>query len=210
MIEIINELNAIHREVGKRQIGEDDGIGVLLRRSYGTPIEDVWDALTNPERVKRWLLPVSGDLHVGGAYQLEGGAGGEILQCEPPRFLQVTWGGPTSLVELKLAADGDGDTTLELRHTVPLELAGSGAGALYVGPGWDVTLLGLGLFLREEVVDDPVAWENSLEVQDFSKHTIQAWAAAIDVSGTATTEEIAAAAEAARAQFTPDLVAAPE
>ena len=44
----------------------------------------MWDACTDPERIGRWFLPVSGDLRLGGRYQLEGNAGGEILRCEPP------------------------------------------------------------------------------------------------------------------------------
>ena len=59
----------------------------MLRRRYDAAIEDVWDAVTDPDRLKRWFLPISGDLRVGGTFQLEGNAGGEILSCEPPRLL---------------------------------------------------------------------------------------------------------------------------
>jgi hypothetical protein len=31
-------------------------------------------------------MPISGELRVGGSFQLEGNAGGEILTCEPPRL----------------------------------------------------------------------------------------------------------------------------
>ena len=77
-----------------------------------------------------------------------------------------------------------------------------------MGPGWDISVLGLANFLRGVVVDDPAAWENTLEGQQFSARSIGAWIATIEASGTATTDEIAAAAEMSRAQFTPDLVAA--
>ncbi len=144
---------------------------------------------------------------LGGTYQLEGNVGGDIRQCEPPRRLSVTWGAPESIVELRLSGDGD-RTELELEHTVPVAFAGNGGGALYVGPGWDISVLGLASFLRGVVVDDPAAWENTLEGQQFSARSIEAWTATIEASGTATTDEIAAAAEMSRAQFTPDLVAA--
>lgn len=42
-------------------------------------------------------MPVSGELRVGGAFQLEGNAGGEILACEPPNLVRLTWGGPASI-----------------------------------------------------------------------------------------------------------------
>jgi uncharacterized protein YndB with AHSA1/START domain len=158
MIDIASQLEAIHRQV-ERQLpagGSGELVSVLLRRSYDAPIGDVWDALTQPDRIKRWFMPISGELRAGGSFQLEGNAGGDILTCEPPRLLRVSFGGPTSIVELRLTPDGDGDTVLELEHTVPIEMAKSGAGALYVGPGWDGALLGLGLFLRGEAVGDPV------------------------------------------------------
>jgi hypothetical protein len=160
--------------------------------------------VTDPDRIKRWLMPISGDLRVGGSFQLEGNAGGEILTCEPPRLLRVTFGDPNSIVELRLTAQGDGDTVLELEHTVPIEVAQSGAGAMWVGPGWDGALLGLGLFLRGEAVGDPVAAANSPEARAFSKESVHAWAAVVEDSGTATAEQLAAATEVSLAQFAPD------
>jgi hypothetical protein len=75
-------LGAATRTVSTR----DDGAKVLVAtRRYDTSIEDLWDALTSAERIPRWLLPISGELRLGGRYQLEGNAGGEILRCEPPR-----------------------------------------------------------------------------------------------------------------------------
>ncbi|HWD45501.1 MAG TPA: SRPBCC family protein [Actinomycetota bacterium] len=205
MIDIANQLKAIHRQVERQPAagGAGERVSVLLRRSYDTAVEDVWDAVTDPDRMKRWFLPVSGDLRVGGSFQLEGNAGGEILACEPPRLLRVTFGDPTSIVELRLTSQGDADTVLELEHTVPIEMAQSGAGAMWVGPGWDGALLGLGLFLRGEVVGDPVAAASSPEAQAFSKESVHAWAAVVEESGTATAEQLAAATEVSLAQFAP-------
>jgi uncharacterized protein YndB with AHSA1/START domain len=203
MIDIPGQLEAIHREVAKRPAEGGEVVGVLLSRNYPAPIEDVWDAMTDPDRVERWFLPLSGELRVGGTFQLEGNAGGDILECEPPRLLRVTFGAPTSLVELRLSSDGDSATLLELEHTVPIEMAGSGAGALYVGPGWDGAFLALGLFLRGEVAADPVAAAGSPEGMEFSKQSVHAWTVVVESSGTATSDEIAAATEAALAQFAP-------
>ena len=208
MIDIANQLNAIHRQVERQPAADGAGerVSVLLRRSYDTAAQDVWDAVTDPDRIKRWLMPISGDLRVGGSFQLEGNAGGEILTCEPPRLLRVTFGDPNSIVELRLTAQDDGATALELEHTVPIEIAQSGAGAMWVGPGWDGALLGLGLFLRGEAVGDPVAAASSPEAQAFSKESVHAWAAVVEESGTATAEQLAAATEVSLAQFAPDQV----
>jgi uncharacterized protein YndB with AHSA1/START domain len=202
-IDIPSQLAAIYRQVGLEPAEDGENVGVLLRRSYGTGIEDVWDALTDPDRMRRWFMPVSGDLRVGGTFQLEGNASGDILACEPPRLLRLTFGGPTSIVELRLTATADDETTLELEHTVPIAIAQSAAGALYVGPGWDGALMGLGLYLSGEFTGDPVAAANSPEVVAFSKESIHAWTETVEASGTASADEIAAATAVSMAQFAP-------
>ena len=204
MNDIVSEIGATDRGVRRQRADGSEEVVVVIRRSYAADVEDVWDAVTDPERLRRWFLPVSGDLRVGGAFQLEGNVGGEIRRCEAPRHLSVTWGMEVSVVDVRLSADGD-RTVLEIEHTVPLEIAGSGAGALYVGPGWDISVRALANFLRGEVDDDPAAWEGTTEGQRYSAGAIDAWVAAIAGSGTATDDEIGAAAGVARAQFTPDL-----
>lgn len=200
MIDILEHLNAIHREVSRT----GEAVTVLLQRNYRATVEDVWEALTEPERMRRWFIPISGELKVGGSYQLEGNAGGEILECEPPSRFKVTFGGPASLVEIRLTQGVDDETTsLELEHTVPVDLAGSGAGALYVGPGWDGALLGLALYFAAETAGDPTELANSPEALLFSEQSVRRWITVVEASSTATPEELAAAAEVSMAQFAP-------
>ena len=199
MFDMLEELAAIHRNVAR-----DDGsdtVSVTLSRAYDADAEDVWDALTNPDRLPRWFYPVSGNLAVGGSFQFEGNAGGEVRRCDRPTWLQVTFGGPDSILDVRLAVTGD-ETTVELTHTVPLAMAGSGAGALFVGPGWDGALLGLGIHLRGLSVGDPLEAANSAEVIEFNRGSISRWTEAVESSGTATAEEVAGAREAAVAQYT--------
>ena len=206
MIDIATQLKAIDREVTRRHGPAGEEVSVRIRRTYDAVIADVRDALSDPERMKRWILPVSAERQAGGSFQLEGNAGGEILRCEPPRLLKVTFGAPTSLVELRLSAEGEDRTTLELEHTVPIELAQSGAGSLYVGPGWDGGFVALDLYLRDEIGDDdPVAVANSAEGQELSRQSVDSWVAVVRASGTATADEIAAATRTSLAQFAPDL-----
>lgn len=203
MIDIAHQLEAIARAVDRKTTDSGEVVSVQMTRRYQAAIDDVWSALTDPARVERWFFPLHGDLHAGGTFQLEGNAGGDILECEPPQLLKVTYGGPTSLVHLRLSQDGDNETVLDLEHTVPIEMAQSGAGALYVGPGWDGAFMALDLFLHGEVTDDPVAAASSPEAIEFSERSIQSWSTAIESSGTASTDEIAAATEASLAQFAP-------
>jgi uncharacterized protein YndB with AHSA1/START domain len=119
--------------------------GVTLERTYSTTPDDLWDALTNPERLPRWFLPVSGDLKPGGRYQLEGNAGGTITQCVPPRALSLTWefGGGMSWVEVRLTPEGAARSRLTLCHICPVDDFWSQYGPGAVGVGWDLGLLGL-------------------------------------------------------------------
>ena len=199
MFDLVEELTAIQRGVTR-----DDGeqtVSITLTRTYDADADDVWDALTSPERLPRWFYRVSGDLTEGGTFQFEGNAGGDIRRCERPTLLQVTFGGADSVIDVRLAEHG-GRTDLELTHTVPLALAGSGAGALFVGPGWDGALLGLGIYLRGEPVGDPLEAANSPEVIEFNRGSIDRWTDAIESSGSATPEEVADGREVATAQYT--------
>lgn len=64
---------------------------VVASRSYDTSASDLWDALTNAERIPRWFMPVEGDLRLGGRYQLKGNAGGAVTRCDAPKHLSLTW-----------------------------------------------------------------------------------------------------------------------
>ncbi|GAA1379903.1 SRPBCC domain-containing protein [Catellatospora chokoriensis] len=205
MKDITEQLEAIRREVARRDGELGEMVAVLVRRTYQADVDDVWDAITSKERLPRWFAPVSGDFREGGSFQVENMASGEILQCRPPKLLRMTYGGPTSIVEVRLTSAGADSADLEVEHTVPIEMAGSGAGALYVGPGWDQGLLMLARYLGGEPSDDPLADQNSLAGQEFSRRSIQAWADAIRASGTATEDEITASVTAAATHFAPDL-----
>ena len=90
-MDIASHVGAVTRTI---RTGEREGAPtqtLVAERTYDTPIEDLWDALTSAERIPRWLMPISGELRLGGRYQLEGNAGGEITTCEPPRRLAVPW-----------------------------------------------------------------------------------------------------------------------
>lgn len=191
MIDIVREIEAVQRELGEGRLPAGTGRTLRLRREFDAPIEDVWDALTNPDRLNRWFLPITGDYRLGGRYQFEGNAGGEILVCEQPHRLKVTWAyGETgseadvSEVEVQLTTVEGGATRFELAHTavVPEEMWGVyGPGA--VGIGWDQGLLGLALHLRGESVGDATAWQSSAEGREFATVSSAAWGEANRAAG---------------------------
>jgi uncharacterized protein YndB with AHSA1/START domain len=191
MIDIVREIEAVQRSVGEAPLGDTTGRSVRMRREYDAALDDVWDAVTNPERIGRWFLPISGDFRLGGSYQFEGNAGGRIVACERPSRLRVTWvygppsDAPDSEVEVRLASVGPDRTALELEHVavVPDEFWDQfGPGA--VGVGWDGGLLGLTLHLRSGAgVDDPIAWQVSPEGIAFFTASSDSWGAASRAAG---------------------------
>lgn len=159
---------------------------LVASRTYDTDLPDLWDALTDPSRIPRWFLPVSGDLRSGGRFALEGNAEGDIVACEPPRRLELTWehGGQTSWVTVTLEPV-DERARLELRHEahVPAELWQEyGPGA--TGVGWDGALMGLGLHIASGEAVDPdevLEWSTSEQGRAFHRAASEAWAdAAVD------------------------------
>ena len=139
----------VTREV---RTGSRDGATTRIavaRRTYPTDQADLWDAVTNASRIPRWFTGISGDLVLGGRYQLVGNAGGVVERCEEPESFAVTWemGPMVSWLSVTLAAV-DGGTVLELVHEAPVDpdlWTQYGPGA--VGVGWDLGLLGLGMYL---------------------------------------------------------------
>ncbi|MGO9887223.1 MAG: SRPBCC family protein [Solirubrobacteraceae bacterium] len=153
MHDLIASLEQASRAVADTELRDVPAHVVELRRALHAPVGDVWDACTNPERVRRWFLPLSGELRPGGSFQLEGNAGGTITICEPPHRLELTWQfGDTepSLVSLELVSAGEDTTELVLRHTVPDDDHWAQFGPGAVGVGWEGALTGLTALIAGE------------------------------------------------------------
>lgn len=206
MIDIIEQVDKAHRELRTK----DKAKTVLLRRTYDADVADVWDACTTAERIGRWLSPVTGDLRLGGRYQIKGNAGGEVLQCEPPKLLKVSWvygeesATNTSEVELRLADAGEGRTAFELEHLAvdidPKFWAEFGPGA--VGIGWDLALLGLaGHLAGDEFEVDNLELLQTPEILEFMTRSGRDWGTAHEASG-ASADEATGAADRAITAFT--------
>jgi uncharacterized protein YndB with AHSA1/START domain len=160
----------------------------IARRTYATDQADLWDALTDRERIPRWFLPVSGDLEVGGRFQTEGNAGGVVERCDAPDSFAVTWeyGPMVSWLVVTLTPD-EGGTTLELAHEahVDAEMASHyGPGA--VGVGWDLALMALGLHLETGAPVDREAGQAfpmTPEGLEFVRSAATGWAEAAIADG---------------------------
>ena len=203
-IDIARLVGAVSRGMATRDHRGKPARVVVASRDYDTTVEDLWDALTNPERIPRWFLPVSGDLRLGGRYQLEGNASGEITKCEPPRHLDVTWefGGDTSWVEVELEANASGRATLRLEHVSHIPEDDKfwnqyGPGA--TGVGWEQALWGLELHLQKEGTairpEEAEAWLATDDGKFYIAKSSEAWGQAAISFGMAASIARAAAQE---------------
>lgn len=197
-IDVTQHIGAIDRQVTTRDHEGKPARVATASRTYSTTPGDLWDAVTSPERVPRWFLPLTGDLRLGGRYQLQGNAGGEILVCDRPKHLKITWeyGGDTSWVDVRIEPHGAG-ARLTLEHVAYVsderwDRFGPGA----VGVGWDLTLLGLAQHVENraaKTAEEGMAWMMSENGKAFVRESSDAWGRASAASGT----EAKAAADAA-------------
>jgi uncharacterized protein YndB with AHSA1/START domain len=200
MIEVSEQINAVRRQVGSRTLEAGEARVVTISQAYRASLDDVWDACTNPERIPRWFLPVSGDLQLNGRYELTGNASGTIQRCDPPHGFAATWeyGGDTSWIEVHLSPEPADRTRFTLEHIAHVDderWAEYGPGA--VGIGWDLGLLGLAGYLSPEGgrVDpkDGPAWVASEEGRQFMSASSERWYEASVAAGTPQPDARAAA-----------------
>ncbi len=128
-----------------------DGAGVVrIEDRYDTGIDDLWAAITDPDRLARWYGRVEGDLRPGGEFRLHvESAGidavGRVEECDPPRRLRMTnretdesWregdGVPPfdEAVEAMLTADGDQTVLVIEVRGMPLDKVA------FYGAGWQL------------------------------------------------------------------------
>ncbi len=190
MIDVVHQINAVTRQVGDRTLEEGAARTVTVSQTYPATVEEVWDACTDPERIPRWFAPVSGELALGGRYQIEGNAGGTITECEPPHRFAATWefGDATTWIEVRVSDAGDGRARFELEHVALVDAHWDEFGPGAVGIGWDLTVMGLGLHLGTpggEVDHDAVeAWSASDDGLQFMTLSNEGWRDADVASGT--------------------------
>ena len=143
-------MKAMSRTVRNLERDGKPAKAVVASCIYNTDPADLWDAVTNPKRIPRWFAPVTGDLKVGGKYQVEGNAGGTITKCEREKRIEVTWEfmGGMSWVNITLTPKGTG-TELELEHIAFIDPHWDNFGPGAVGVGWDLSFLGLAMYLDD-------------------------------------------------------------
>ena len=191
MIDATGQISAVRRQLGQRVLEAGEARVMTISQTYDASLEDLWDACTNPERIPRWFMPISGDLRLHGRYQLVGNASGTVERCDPPKGFAATWeyGEEVSWIEVRLTPAGDGQTRFELEHVAHVDQDrwdqfGPGA----VGVGWDLALLGLASHLAADgsgvTPEESQAWAVSAQGQAFATASSERWGEASVAAGT--------------------------
>lgn len=195
---VAEKIGAVTRSLRTDDVDGEPHHVQTLGREFRSELADVWEAITTPERIARWFLPITGELRQGGSYQLQGNASGTIEECRPPTeggdtaLLRLTWGGPTSVVTVRLTAAGEDRTDLELEHSaraadIPDQMWEQ-FGPYGTGIGWDGALLGLTLHLESPdtamTPEEGQQWMASEEGKSFNRASAEAWTTADIAAGT--------------------------
>jgi len=185
------QLEAVARGIKTTEVDGVLSFVQTLAQNYPSSIEEVWDAVTTAERIPRWFLPVSGDLRLGGHFQFEGNAGGEIRRCDPPSDgaagYTVTWGngmGAPAIVHVRLSALDTASTRFELENVAAVDSIPEGfwehCGPSATGMGWDSGLLGLASYFGGGSAgispEEGQAWLATDEGKSFLRGSADAWA----------------------------------
>ena len=172
------------RDVGERLHNGKSVRVVAASRVFTISQDDLWDALTNQERLARWFALVEGRLEPGGHYKIQGNAKGKITHCDPPHAFDLTWVifFNTSWVQVRLIPV-DGGTRLALEHLMRKGFMSEkhwkkyGPGA--TGVGWDIGFWSLGQYIEtpNAALDSSAqeAWLSSQEGKVFLRDCAVAW-----------------------------------
>src|SRR5690349_8243935 len=162
---------------GRRILGSLRSAGgkgvVRIEDRYGTGIDDLWSALTDPGRLASWYGQVEGDLRLDGQFRLhvedaDSDATGRVEACEPPRRLQVTTreteasyrrgkGVPPYDETLDATLTADGDQTI-----LVIEVRGMPLDAIaFYGVGWQIHAENLAAYVAGRTRGDTRArWDD--------------------------------------------------
>lgn len=178
---------------------------VSLSRVFDTTLLDLWDAVTSARRISLWAMPITGELKLGGRYQLEGNAGGTIETCDYLNHIGLTWefGEDTSWVDFRFT-DARGDRArLTMTHASILSEFWDTYGPGAAGVGWEMAFLGLALYTSDPnfAKPDPAEFAFSHDGKAMLTGSSNAWGQAAIDAGT-DTETAQAAANQTTAFYT--------
>jgi len=170
-VTIDNAANGTIRKTG-------DEYEIVFVRRLNKPIEKVWAALTQPERIADWFtdMTFTPGVRLGADVELwfEDSAsrmtGGKVVAFDPPRLFAWTWPHethPNSVVRCELEPDGDG---------CALTFSQSGMGTKHLtgtAAGWHVFLGGL------EGAADSIRTPGSIEREKALRPSYEAQLAAL-------------------------------
>jgi uncharacterized protein YndB with AHSA1/START domain len=122
---------------------------------FDTDADDLWSALTDPQRLARWIARVEGELRLGGEFRATFTSGwegpGRVDVCEPPRRLLLTMSpgkDDQTVIEAELTPDGEQTRLVVEERGLPLDAAAG------YGAGWQAHIEDLAAYLAGETPAD--------------------------------------------------------
>lgn len=187
--DVEKHLVAIDRSVSFLERDGKSASAVAISRTFDANLSDLWNAVTNPDRLPLWFTNVTGDLQLNGRYHVEGNASGTITDCKPQSHVALTWEifGDISWVELRFDSEAPNLTRLTLTHTSHISEHWDTYGPGATGVGWEMAFLGLALYLADRdhyKKPDETEFAHSLDGKAFITSSSNAWADAGIAAGT--------------------------
>jgi uncharacterized protein YndB with AHSA1/START domain len=163
----------MQRSFSKAKKQGDDRFDLMLTMPSAHSLDDIWGALTKPEKLAKWLGPVSGKLSKGGAYQIGSAVQGQISVCEPKRRLALTVvrAGIEQALDITFATEGKGRAKhsvirlkISARQSDLPQASWLTTGPAALGIGWEIICLSLAQYL-----DDPKSARSDSFVMNLAK-----------------------------------------
>ena len=160
---------------------------VLLSCDLAETKKVLWESLTDPEKLGKWFQHVTGDLKLGGRFQIQDNAAGSVVSCQSGESFSITWefAGDVSWVDVSLVALEHSSVRLCIAHTMNFSEHWTHYGPGATGVGWELSLYGLAFFLlhSDEQKFDETEFVSSPIGRSVIAESSEGWAEAGITSG---------------------------
>ena len=161
---------------------------VTLSCDLKTVIDPLWVAITHKDVLEKWFQPVTGELKLGGRFQIQDNAAGSVVSCQSGESYSITWefAGDVSWVDVSLVALEHSSVRLSIAHTMNFSEHWTHYGPGATGVGWELSLYGLAFFLLhpDEQKFDEMEFVSSQLGKSTIEQSSEGWTQADITSGT--------------------------
>ena len=177
----------IQREVRATSKDGESFRSVTLSCDLKTAIDPLWVAISHKDSIEKWFQPVTGELKLGGRFQIQDNAAGSVVSCQAGDNFSITWefAGDTSWVDVSLVELDNASVRFSISHTMNFSEHWTHYGPGATGVGWELSLYGLAFFLLhpDEQKFDETEFVSSPIGRSVIAESSEGWAEAGITSG---------------------------